>query len=284
MLLLALDTSTRSASVALCSENELLSEYTWYAENNHSVDLLDRIQRITVERQISLQQLDAVAVTTGPGSFNALRVALTAAKSLAFAIEKPLFGVTTLDLIAAEQQQWNGVICSVLEAGRSELYAAFYRCIPVRQSSIVSYELRQLSDYMLCPPAQLASYLNKHRQTWNVDRFNPVLFCGEMKSLSWQALQQGITVSPVDKASGMELALLRDGLASTRHAATLAQLAFQRLQHGKADDPLLLEPLYLRRPSITKSTRKQALFASDSQRPTGHDDMTEEREQGALRR
>ncbi|GHO89839.1 tRNA threonylcarbamoyladenosine biosynthesis protein TsaB [Dictyobacter formicarum] len=60
MLLLALDTSTRYASVALCSENELLSEYTWFSENNHSVDLLDRIQRIMAQRQISLQQLDAI--------------------------------------------------------------------------------------------------------------------------------------------------------------------------------------------------------------------------------
>ena len=66
MLLLAIDTSTRYASVAFCAENELLSEYTWYAENNHSVDLLACIQRSSLEQQLSLSQLDAIVVATGP--------------------------------------------------------------------------------------------------------------------------------------------------------------------------------------------------------------------------
>ncbi|GER89400.1 tRNA (adenosine(37)-N6)-threonylcarbamoyltransferase complex dimerization subunit type 1 TsaB [Dictyobacter vulcani] len=272
MLLLALDTSTRFASVALCSENELLGEYTWYAENNHSVDLLERIQAMTVERQLSLQQLDAVAVATGPGSFNGVRVALAAAKALAFSLQKPLVGVGTLDVIAAQQQQWRGPICAVLEAGRTELYAACY--LSREQGSAeaeVVYRQQRVGEYFLGTPEHLLEHLKTQLADWPVPVSEPVLFCGEMKPVSRQALQQGMA------GQGW----IRDGLLSTRHASVLAQLAMQRLQDGHTDDPLLLEPLYLRRPSITKSTRKQPLLGAGSQQAIDHD--TKEREQGALR-
>src|SRR5438105_11041413 len=68
MLLLALDTSTRQASIALCSEDELRGEYTWHVGNNHSVELLDRISRLLAECGNSMQDIDGVAVATGPGS------------------------------------------------------------------------------------------------------------------------------------------------------------------------------------------------------------------------
>lgn len=272
MLLLALDTSTRFASVALCSEDAILHEYTWFAENNHSVDLLDRIQRMIAEQQISLSQLDAIAVATGPGSFNGVRVALATAKALAFSLQKPLVGMPTLDLIAFQQRQWRGPICAVLEAGRAELYVAWYRTTEVVGSrGDATYRLTQLGDYAVFAPEQLTAYLQEHSAAWSTDLPAPVLFCGEIKAASWQAIQSGLT----------EPGLLAGSIASTRHASVLAQLAMQRLQDGQADDPLLLEPLYLRRPSITKSTRKQALLGGTSQSSTGHD--TTEREQGALR-
>src|SRR5438874_1405114 len=126
MLLLALDTSTRQASIALCSQDEVYSEYSWRVGNNHSVELLAHIQRMSAECEIRMTELDAIAVATGPGSFNGVRVALAAAKSLAFALQKPLVGISTLDLIAIQQRHIRGPVCAVLEAGRSELYAACY--------------------------------------------------------------------------------------------------------------------------------------------------------------
>jgi tRNA threonylcarbamoyladenosine biosynthesis protein TsaB len=253
MLLLAFDTSTRYASVALCSENELLSEYTWFAENNHSVDLLDRIQRSMSERRLALSQLDAIAVATGPGSFNGVRVALSTAKALAFALQKPLIGIPTLDLIAA-QQQWRGLLCAVLEAGRSELYTACYVSTELRsRRGELTYQREQLGDYLLCGPEQLVATLHPYL----LDRAPAqagVLFCGEIKDASWQAIQQGLG----------EQCLQRSPIQSTRHASVLTQLALQRLQAGQVEDPLLLEPLYLRRPSITKSTRKQPLLGGAS--------------------
>ncbi len=84
MLLLALDTSTRQASVALCSEDTLYGEYTWQVGNNHSVELLDRIQRLLAECGNTMQDIDGVAIATGPGSFNGLRVAVATGKAPRF--------------------------------------------------------------------------------------------------------------------------------------------------------------------------------------------------------
>jgi tRNA threonylcarbamoyladenosine biosynthesis protein TsaB len=283
MLLLALDTSTRQASIALCTQDEVLGEYTWYVGNNHSVELLDRIQRISGESGKALSELDAVAVATGPGSFNGVRVALATAKSLAFALNKPLVGVSTLDVIAAQQEQWPGLVCSILEAGRSELYVACYLFDWQESASgDITYSMLRLSDYLLLAPPQLSSYMQEQEPTWvevvGERVLSPFLFCGEIKPASHEALREQMP----------DRALFAGGLQSTRHASVLARLAQQRLESGSEDNPLSLEPLYLRRPSITTSTRKQPLLGDKAQaqrlagpRPIGPSQT--EREEGALR-
>jgi tRNA threonylcarbamoyladenosine biosynthesis protein TsaB len=281
MLLLALDTSTRQASLALCSEDELLGEYTWHVGNNHSIELLERIQRLFAECSRAMADIDGVAVATGPGSFNGLRVALSTAKALAFALTKPLIGVSTLDVIAAQQRRWSGPICALLEAGRSELYAACYLSEEVSsEQGDVSFSLRRLSDYMLLNPQQLAAYLQEQVSRWvgvpGQRALPPFLLCGEMSAESHEVLYaqlqgQGYFIS---------------GLQAARQASALAMLAVQRLHAGQLSDPLLLEPLYVRRPSITTSARKQPLLGGKSnrlpgQRPTGPSET--EREEGAIR-
>jgi tRNA threonylcarbamoyladenosine biosynthesis protein TsaB len=274
MLLLALDTSTRQSSVSLSTEEELYGEYTWYAENNHSVELLENIRRIMAECQFGMEQLGAIAVATGPGSFNGVRVALATAKTLAFALSIPLVGVSTLDAIAI-QQVWGGPICAVLEAGRAELYAASYRCEQVSgEDGRVDNHLRRLSDYLLVTPAQLASALGeqggKELNRPARRKAAPVLFCGELSTTSRQALQ----------AEMREECFFAGAVRSVRRASMMGMLAMQRLQEGKIDDPMLLEPLYLRRPSITTSSRKQPLLGSVSQQ---QGQRKTEREEGALR-
>ena len=279
MLLLALDTSTRQASVALCSEDGLRGEYTWLVGNNHSVELLDRVQRLMAECDLTMQHLDAITVATGPGSFNGVRVALATAKTLSFALKKPLIGISTLDAIAAQQQHWRGPLCAALEAGRSELYAACYIVDEHRDSSgNMAYTLKRLGEYLLLTPEQLATYLQEQANTWfgipGGRQMPSFLFCGEISAASRQALQTKM----------QEQSLFVGEMQTARHAWVLAMLALQRLHAGDIDDPLLLEPLYLRRPSITTSARKQPLLGGKSPRSTTTGQSQTEREEGALRR
>lgn len=266
MLLLALDTSTRQASIALCSENELYGEYSWHVGNNHSVELLESIRRLLAECQVTFQDLDAIAVATGPGSFNGVRVALATAKALAFSLQKSLIGIPTLDVVAVQQQQWPGPVCAVLEAGRSELYAACYLFDEQHtDTGDLTYTMRRVSDYLLLAPQQLATHLQTEGQT------EQLLFAGELSVASRQALHAFL----------QEKSRFVYGMQASRRASLLAMLALQRLREGKEDDPLVIEPLYVRRPSITKSVRKQPLLGGGEQ--ASRDQATTEREEGALR-
>ena len=167
MLLLALDTSTHQASVALCDEQTLYGEYTWQIGNNHSVELLERIQRlVVVDCGSSLQAIDGVTVAIGPGSFNGVRVAVATAKAFAFALQKPLVGVSTLEIIAAQQDKWRGPVCSILEAGRSELYAACYLFDERDSNGEITHHIRQLSEYLMLSPQQLVTHLSEHMNQW----------------------------------------------------------------------------------------------------------------------
>lgn len=275
MLLLALDTSTRQASVALCTEETLLGEYAWQTGNNHSIELLERIQRLVTECGQTMQSLEAIAVATGPGSFNGLRVALATGKSLAFALAIPLVGISTLDVIAAQQQQWRGPICAVMEAGRGELYAACYLFNEVIEAGQLSYESQRLSDYLLEAPAQVKEQVLARVNEWagvpGERAVPPVLFCGEMSEASRVAL-----------SAHLPEGLFLSALPSARHAVTLATLAFPRFQRGIVDDPLVLEPLYVRRPSITTSARKQPLLGGGGKTHRSGDVAQTEREEGAL--
>jgi len=277
MLLLALDTSTRQSSIALCSEEELYGEYTWHVGNNHSVELLENIRHLVTECQMTLPQIDVVAVATGPGSFNGVRVALATAKALTFALHKTLVGVSTLDVIAA-QQPWYGPVCAVLEAGRSELYAACYQTCESIVGGTLDGRLRRVSPYLLETPQQLGARLKEQAHEWlgvaGERQLLPFLFCGEIKPASRDVLQAAM------QEQGLMCHFITSVLAA-RHASALAMLALQSLREGTLDDPLHLEPLYLRRPSITTSTRKQPLLGDASPHNTGQ--ATTERGEGALR-
>jgi len=276
MLLLALDTSTHQASVALCDEQTLYGEYTWQIGSNHSVELLERIQRlVVVDCGSSLQAIDGVTVAIGPGSFTGVRVAVATAKAFAFALHKPLVGVSTLEIIAAQQDKWRGPVCSILEAGRSELYAACYLFDERDSNGEITHHIRQLSEYLMLSPQQLVTHLSEHMNQWagvpGKRQVSPILFCGELSETTRQVIYEQMQGK----------SLFNDNLQATRRASSLALLAIQRLDEGKIEDPMLLEPLYLRRPSITKSTRKQPLLG---QKPNQSSDLNQtEREEGALR-
>lgn len=278
MLLLALDTSTRQASVALCSEERLYGEHTWQAGNNHSVEMLEHVQRLLAEGGLALSALDGLVVALGPGSFNGVRVAVATAKTLAFALGKPLVGISTLEVSAAQHQLWPGPVCSLLEAGRAELYAGCYLFERQPDTEFLTYSPRLLADYQVLQPQDLVSYLQSEiaplLANAGVAATVPYLFCGEISESSRLALAASLPAQ----------ALFAPVVSAARRASTLASLAWQRLEEQRLDDPLALEPLYLRRPNITTSARKQPLLGKQSVASgQQNDQLSTEREEGALR-
>jgi tRNA threonylcarbamoyladenosine biosynthesis protein TsaB len=126
-MLLALDTSTRFAGIALYEPGQgIISEANWHAGAQHTVALLPRVSQMMQEQGAAVADLRAIAVALGPGSFTGLRVGLAAAKGLALAIGVLLIGIPTLDVTAYPHRLQSLPVIAIVQAGRGRVCWARY--------------------------------------------------------------------------------------------------------------------------------------------------------------
>jgi len=227
-MLLAIDTSTRFASIALVAQQHVVAELNWDVGQRHSTELLERLEWLLGVAGVEVAALEGVAVATGPGSFNGVRVAVTTAKTLAFAYGLPLYGLPTLDVIAWGCAAAQGPVWALLEAGRGQIYAAQYEA-PAGDAA----GWAPVDGYHVLTPAELGEAAGPS-----------VLLCGEWRDATRLALHEALG----------ERARFAPVLGD-RRASWLAQLALARAARGTPADTADLEPLYLRRPAITTSTK-----------------------------
>ena len=128
MITLAVDTSVATTSAALLEADEIRAELFVRNGRNHAEVLLPLIERLLSSVEITKGQVDLFAVTVGPGSFTGLRVGTSTVKGLAFALQKPVVGVCTLDALALNIGYADArlTICPMVNAGRGEVYTALY--------------------------------------------------------------------------------------------------------------------------------------------------------------
>jgi tRNA threonylcarbamoyladenosine biosynthesis protein TsaB len=243
-MLLALDTSTHLASLALAAPERLVAELTWEVGQRHSAELFDRVRWLLSSAGTEPQALTGIAVATGPGSFNGLRVALTTAKTLAFALGVPLYGHATLDVIGWGHAACGTPVWALLEAGRGQVYAARYQ---PAEGALGWGPSGGQDGYRILTPAELARLAR-----------GTVTCAGEVRPQTRVLLATAL---------GERLRFARP--LAARRASWLAELALARAAVGAADDPLQLEPLYLRKPAITQSTKTaQAVRAASEEATT----------------
>lgn len=124
-MLLAIDTATHTMSLALHDGAELLLEETWQTSNNHTVELAPAVRAALI--RAGKPSLTAMAVSIGPGTYTGLRVGVALAKAMASARDLPLVGISTLEILAAAQPQFPGILIGVVKAGRGRVVTATYR-------------------------------------------------------------------------------------------------------------------------------------------------------------
>lgn len=127
MLVLAVDTATESCSVAICQDHNLVAETTLTRKETHSRHLLGIIDETLRRAKLDLKCIDGFAVTRGPGSFTGLRIGMSTIKGLAFALGKPVVGVSSLQALAVPLAPMAKRIVAMIDARRGEVYAAGYR-------------------------------------------------------------------------------------------------------------------------------------------------------------
>ena len=126
MLILAFESSAKPASVALLRDGKLLSVYTQCSQLTHSRTLLPMAEDMLKNAELTLRDVDLFAVAHGPGSFTGVRIGVSTVKGLAWALDKPCVGVSTLEAMAWNGAAAGGFVCPVMDARRSQVYNALF--------------------------------------------------------------------------------------------------------------------------------------------------------------
>ena len=128
-LILSIETSTKVCSVALHKDHQLLACHELFTEKSHSGMLTMLIHNVVHQTGNSLQAIDAIAVAKGPGSYTGLRIGVSTAKGLCFALDKPLLSVNTLEAMVWQLRGFydqDTLLCPMLDARRMEVYCALF--------------------------------------------------------------------------------------------------------------------------------------------------------------
>lgn len=221
MKILALDTSTSIATVALAFDEKIAAESIFSADRTLSARLIPEIMRILEIAGLAVADIDLFAASTGPGSFTGVRCGVATIQGLALATGKPCVGISSLSLLAMNFPFSSHPVCPMLDARKSEVYAALYDC-----STPVPAPL--LCDCVM-PPHRFLDLLCSTADT-------PVIFAGE-GALRYRDL---ITELLADRA------LFAPFPHHISHAANAVLLALNLFRRGELLEPSRLLPVYLR--------------------------------------
>ena len=146
MFVLAIDTSNTTLSVALVENNEILIEVVEATKNDHSKRLMPTIEALFKKVNRTPKELDLIAVAEGPGSYTGVRIGVTVAKTLAWTLNKPLVGVSSLEILARNIKE-DAYIIPLFDARRQTVFAGVYE--GASSNVVISdghYELQGLLD------------------------------------------------------------------------------------------------------------------------------------------
>jgi tRNA threonylcarbamoyl adenosine modification protein YeaZ len=219
-LCLSIDTASDVAGVALSESGVLMAESTWRTRQSHSRQLLPAVDWLLAQIERRKDEVGAIFVCTGPGSYAGMRVGLSTAKTLAYALGTSLIGVGRLAAEALPLAEATGArVVPVQAAGRAELAWAAYRS---DAEHLVEEEPPQLA------PASEWLRVLRHGDivTGDIDRLD------------------------ANTLAALEVIGCRTVAAETARVASIARLGYRRLISGDSDDADSLVPLYLRAPAI----------------------------------
>ncbi|MCR5101706.1 MAG: tRNA (adenosine(37)-N6)-threonylcarbamoyltransferase complex dimerization subunit type 1 TsaB [Butyrivibrio sp.] len=230
MKILAIDTSGLVASVAVTDGDILVSEFSIQFKTTHSQILVPMMDAIKKNIGMDLEQIDAVAVAKGPGSFTGLRIGAATAKGLCLALNKPLIPVPTVDGMAYNLYGAEKIICPMMDARRNQVYTGLYTFIPTTHEGTgqITYTMKTIESQMACSIDELTEKINKLGKT--------VIFLGDGVPVYHDKLEELIQVP-------FSVALLNHNRQSAASVAALAQKIYE---DGGAINGMDFAPDYLR--------------------------------------
>ena len=214
-MILAIDSSTAYLGLALYEESAVIFERVWKTHKRHTVELAPAVEKALQDCALSFEQINALAVAKGPGSFTSLRIGLGLIKGLSLACHLPVIGIPTLDILAYSQPVSDLPLICALQAGRAKLAVAAYKNVDNHWKCDTPIQVMTAKELILqinTPTLVSGELTEEDRHT----------LCRKWKSV--------ILSSPAN---------------CVRRPSCLAELALQLWKEGKIDDPVTMTPIYL---------------------------------------
>jgi tRNA threonylcarbamoyladenosine biosynthesis protein TsaB len=261
---LAIDTSTSSRSLAVLAESRIIEDNWGPGEGELLAEnIADSLKDILGAAGLSARDLELIAVTRGPGSFTGIKVGMASAKSLAYALDIPLRGVSTLDVLAVAALRFAPAAMTLIDARREEVFGAAYAGTPTPLPLGASNAEER---YLAGPACDVARVLLRAlREAGVVTPGSGITLAGSGATLHGDDIAAEVTQAKTGPApsagetAGETAGLFVPGPEHPR-AADLILLALARHAPGPGrEDPMALAPLYLREPGITPPARSRAL-------------------------
>ena len=237
MIILGIESASLTASAAIVTDGILTAEYTVNHKKTHSQTLLPMLDEICRMAELDKTKIDAIAVSSGPGSFTGLRIGAATAKGLGLALELPIVPVPTLEGLAYNLFGADALICPVMDARRGQVYNGLYRC---RET------LETVEDGRAVSAAELVRELN--------GRGERVIFLGD-----------GI---PVIRSVAEDLTVpysFAPANSNRQRAASVAALGAVYFAEGKAVPSADFAPDYLRKSQAEREREAAEAAGADAE-------------------
>ena len=228
MNILGIETSTKTGSVAIVSEDGVVAQYSLNIEVTHSERLMSTVDRVLKDTGLVVHDLGGFSVAIGPGSFTGLRIGLSTVKGLALATGKPIAAVPTLQALAWNLPYSLYPVCPLLDARKNEVYAALYR--------FAGTALVQVLPETAISIVKLAEKISEK-----------VVFTGEGSRIYRSGIQEMFG----------ERAVFAPHSAILPSGAKVAEIGLDMIKSGRQAEPDRLTPLYIRRPEAEVAWEKR---------------------------
>jgi tRNA threonylcarbamoyladenosine biosynthesis protein TsaB len=226
--ILGIETSTKTGSVAIVSEDGVVAQYSLNIEVTHSERLMSTVDRLLKDTGLAVHDLGGFSVAIGPGSFTGLRIGLSTVKGLALGTGKPIAAVPTLQALAWNLPYSVYPVCPLLDARKNEVYAALYR--------FAGTELVQVLPETAITISRLAEQISEK-----------VVFTGEGSRIYRNRIQDLFG----------ERAVFAPHSAILPSGAKVAEIGLDMIKSGRQAEPDGLTPLYIRRPEAEVAWEKK---------------------------
>jgi len=216
MNILGVDTSTKKLSVCVLKDDLILANFNSTALQRHSSMLVPVIEKVLKKSKLPLKDIDGFAISIGPGSFTGLRIGVSSIKALSMATGKPIVAVPSLDVLARNATSTRDLICPIVDAKKSNVYACFYR--PSKGKLI------RLAEYMLSSVHDVAARTQEK-----------TVFLGDGLAVYGDYLKNRLS----------SFAVFEEERLWYPKAVIVAKLGLEKLKGKEFDDTDRLTPLYL---------------------------------------